>query len=375
MKHTPHLSALLLPLLLGACSQGTPQPPLASGPLVHLTLHSPVSRAVAAQGLPGTAGHSPVDHLKVKVYDAQHHAVTFDGQNVYRQGGMQLSLTLDADHPSVDVLLPQGTYSFENIGTASADGAFMAYGWNEDQNLGALGSSVNLELHSLLDPETLSLNTYLPTSYAFTQDVLDLRLKVLTPTSGGVGLPVPLGDYSVAYAAPLGEVLGSSQLGARVKVIGQTDAPGIDTTATVTGWVADGPDTASRRSVPVTRRIALGLSSIGADVGRPNATLSPLDSATVGQSVVLTGDASDVESGVGAVRVFDGSTLIGSTDEADGVPLVTFALTATLDTGTDWSLVWTPTTAGERDLTLVVDDIHGNETWLQQSVAVAAEYR
>ncbi|GHF62198.1 hypothetical protein HNQ07_004362 [Deinococcus metalli] len=363
------LTAATLALTLAACGHSTTPSPSASADFVTLSLRAPFA-PVTSQGLPGADGRSPVDHLKVKVYDAQQKAVTFDGQNVYQQGGPQAFLTLDAAHPSATALLPKGTYSFENVGTAGAGGTFLAYGRNDDQDLSADSPSVTLDLHALIDPDTLALNTYLPVKYAFTQDVLDLRLQARTPVAGEASLPVPTNDYEVTYAASLAEVLGSSPLGARVKVLGQTGAATIDTTATVSGWMADGAETASWRSVPVTAHVALGSSSIGADVGAPTASVDVPAGATAGLAGVLTGAASDAETGIAAVRVFDGSTLIGSTDSADGVSAVTFALDGELSTSDHWTLSWTPSTAGPHDLTVVVEDMRGNETWKQQTVTV-----
>lgn len=373
MRHAPTALILsTLALTLAACSHSTPPSPVAAQNLVRLSLSSPLAR-VAAQGLPGAGGVGPVNHLKVKVYDAQRSPVTFDGGNVYQQGGAQAFLTLSAEQPSIDVLLPQGTYSFENIGTAGAGGAFLAYGWNADQDLSGAKPSVNLELHTLLDPDTLSLNTYLPTKYAFTQDVLDLRLQVQTPNAGDGRLPVPLNDYQVTYAAPLGEVLGSSKLGARVKVIGQTGAASIDTTATVSGYVADGAESARWRSVPVTRSVAVAGTTLHADLGAPTVTVDELAAGAVGVAQTLSGAASDAESGIAAVRVFDGAAMIGSTDEADGVPPVTFTLDADQNLTSDWTLEWTPELEGSHDLTVIATDTRGNESRAPLNVSVTIQ--
>lgn len=214
-----------LSLALTACGGGAGAPPAGgassgaenAGGMISLTLRAPFGTA-RAQGLPGGAGGAgPVKYLKVRVYDGDQKPVTFDGQNVYAQGGPQGFLTLDPAQPSLKLALPRGQYSFENIGKTSEDGAFLAYGWNKGTDLAGQDVGVDLNLHTLLDPQALTLKAAATVASVVSGDVLDLRLRVSSPADGGTRYDVPPGDYDVGFGAAGGEVLSSSKLGSTLR--------------------------------------------------------------------------------------------------------------------------------------------------------------
>ncbi|ADV66041.1 hypothetical protein [Deinococcus maricopensis] len=371
MRQPSPLILATLALALGACMQtpaATPAP-APSGELVTLTLNAPFG-PIKTQGLPGGAG--TVNTLKVVVHDASGHAVTFDGQNVYQADGPQAYLQLDVTSPNLKVVLPKGTYTFENIGKNSTSGAFLAYGTNADVSLTDLTTNVNLSVHTLLDPAHLALSPRMPVSFTSTTDVLDLRLRVPTPLSGNVAYDVPLSDYDVTYDAPLTTTLGASPLGTRLKVIGSTDATAINATATVQAWVADGPEHAARQTRTVTATFPLKVDTISADLGVPDVTLDELPVAVQNLPLQVSGTANDPESRVAAVQVYDGTTLIGSTNPEDDVAAITFGEDGTGATSTAWTMTWTPDSDGAHDLTVIATDPHGNESRAQRNVDVLA---
>ncbi|GHF62205.1 hypothetical protein HNQ07_004363 [Deinococcus metalli] len=263
-----HRSAFLLTLTfaLAACSQAPQAPHAAATPaassLTAVTLSVPLRGALTRQGLPtADSGASLVDTLKVKIKDASGTPVTFDGQNVYQAGGAQDSILLTKASSSVQVLLPVGTYTFETAGTAST-GEFLAYGLSAPQAVTRDSQSVDLALHTLLDPSAVKVA--FAASSIQPGDALDARVTVLTHDLGGVRVNVPTGDYSVSYRAEGGSVVAQSKLGARVQ--NATAAPGgLGVVADVQGWVATGPDTAALDtvtvgdSVPVATTLTAGL--------------------------------------------------------------------------------------------------------------------
>lgn len=365
MRRTPHLLAFTtLGLVLASCGQQT-QVPVPTGDLVRLTLTSPLS-ALKPQGLPtGPDGRSTVTYLKVKVKNAQGEPVTFNGENVYQQNGEQAFLTLNSAQPTATVVLPRGTYTFENIGRANIEGAFLAYGTNDAIDLTQGSTNINLQLHALASQDATLFTDKLGWKSVATQDLLDLRLNVLNAD----GTVVPTVDYTpVTYqvvneqgdALPgVADVLpGSSKLGARVKVIGTTGTSELFVKASLQAWQATGPETAAPTALSKTFRIAFDKTGLVVDTLAPQVTMNAVGTITAGQALTLTGGVSDDSGNVASVRVYDGSLLIGSTDSTEfgmnGVGEINLA-------GDAWTLPWTPATSGAADLLVIAADKAGNE--------------
>ncbi|GGL95396.1 hypothetical protein GCM10010840_36840 [Deinococcus aerolatus] len=343
--------------------------------MVTLTLASPLA-AFKTQGLPtGPDGRSTVTHLKIKVKNAQGTYVQFNGQNVYQQNGAQTFLTLSSTQPNATVVLPRGTYTFENIGKDNVEGTFLAYGTNDGVDLTQGSSTINLQLHALASEGTTTFADKFKWKSVATQETLDLRLNVLNAQ----GTVVPTGDYSGidyqvvdAQGTPLNgvaEVLaGSSKLGARVKVIGTTSTSALFIKATTQAWQATGAETAAPTTFSKTFSIAFDKTGLSLDTQAPQVTLNAVGTVTAGQDITLAGTASD-DGDLMAIRVFDGSMLIGSTDAAEwgqnGVAEVMF----TPGSG-QWSLNWTPTTSGAADLLVIAADKAGNEGRAQAQKAL-----
>ena len=339
-SHQPALATLTLPLLLAACgSASTPGAPVAqSGELVSLTLNSGLNK-ITPQGLPSTGGASAVTFIKVNVKDANGTPVTFDGSNVYKPGGTQAFITLSSAAPSTKVLLPKGTYSFENVGKATSNGTFLAYGQDNGLNLSAQDPSVNLTLHTLISAANSTLVSKLPTAYVNTTDKLDLRLAVKTPDAT---LNVPLSDHTVTYGNADATVLTSSKLGANVQITGTIGQSSVSVTATV-------------QNQAVTYTVPLSRTALGTDTTPPAVTFNAPPSGT-NTAMTLSGTASDNKA-ISDVRVFDGSVLIGSTNQDDvnaGAALISFS-------GLTWSFNWTSGTSTP-ELTAVASDAAGNES-------------
>ena len=374
-RPTSLLAFTTLGLVLASCGQQAPQPASAptSGNMVTLTLASPLA-AFKTQGLPtGPDGRSTVTHLKIKVKNAQGAYVQFNGQNVYQQNGAQTFLTLSSTQPNATVVLPRGTYTFENIGKDNAEGTFLAYGTNDGVNLTQGSSTINLQLHALADEGTTTFADKFKWKSVATQETLDLRLNVLNAQ----GTVVPTGDYSGinyqvvdAQGTPLNgvaEVLaGSSKLGARVKVTGTTSTSALFIKATTQAWQATGPETAAPTTFSKTFSIAFDKTGLSVDTQAPQVTLNAVGTVTAGQEITLAGTASD-DGNLMAIRVFDGSMMIGSTDTAEvgqnGVGEV-------MITAGQWSLRWTPTTSGAADLLVIAADKAGNEGRAQAQKAL-----
>ena len=363
--HPVAFAALTLPLLLAACgSASTPvantptasTPVATSGDLVSLTLNSGLTtvtpQGLKTQGLPTNGTASAVTYIKVKVKDANGNPVTFSGSNVYKVGGTQTFITMSNTDPTAKLLLPRGTYSFENIGKETAAGQFLAYGQDNAIDLSPKNPSVNLTLRTLINAANSTLVSKLPTTYVNTTDKLDLRLAVKTPAAT---LDVPLSDYTVTYGNADATVLNSSKLGANVQVVGTTGQTTATVEATVNGYVATGAETATVQNQKVTYTVPLSVTGLITDAAPPTVTLNRV-AASTNTAMTISGTANDNKA-ISQVRVFDGSVLIGSTNADDvtaGATLITFS-------GTSWSFNWTSRSVAP-DLTIVASDAAGNES-------------
>ncbi|MFC4639263.1 hypothetical protein ACFO0D_13055, partial [Deinococcus hohokamensis] len=114
---------------------------------------------------------------------------------------------------------------------------------------------------------------------------------------------------------------------------------------------------------------AVNASTVTADVLAPTATMNAT-MASLNSGATVTGTASDENGAVSQARLYDGTTLIASSDAAEQSAAVS-ALSFT-NGGVNWSAGWMPTTAGAHELTFIASDAAGNETKVEQTVTVSA---
>jgi hypothetical protein len=386
MKKQFYPFALLsLPLMMAACGQ-TSAPTASTGPLTTqaIRVHIGPSGKLAAQGLPTGPGFSVAQtHLKVKVVARDGSPVTFKA-GVYAPGNDgDAFLILNAQNNfSQDVLLPAGEYTFETIAKDGTDeeasqGTLLAYSKSELTTLDAGHTNVQLTVHTVMNTKATALRFALPTGTVYTNDTVGLRLNVKTNSvpdgDGAASYSVPTSDFTVgAYTAINGTVNAStaSKLGVSFTATGSLADRTTTVLVPVTGWIQDGSESASLGTVTVTFQHDVAAGTVSADVTPPTATFNVASAPVeIGNTVTLNGSAQDADGGnISAARLYDGTTLIASTDNTEvneNVQLLTFP-----DGGTTWNANWTPSVLGSHGLTLVVDDAAGNEATAEQSASV-----
>ncbi|GHF62184.1 hypothetical protein HNQ07_004360 [Deinococcus metalli] len=375
-KILPVFAALSIPMILASCGTAfTPAATASKGPLVSLRLNM----GLGAQGLP-TGGFAVAGaHLKVKVADSAGQPVTFTDGVYAPAGNGDAFLTLNAaNNFGATVLLPKGQYTFETISKDGPDeqnttGTLLAYSKTALTTVDASTPNVRLSVHAVMDALNSDLTFALPTEDVYTNDTLDLRLHVRTSGVDGTSFTVPTSDFSVGnYSATNGTLNTStaSKLGVSVLATGLSSDPSVTVSVPVTGWVRDGDaETASvqTQTVTFTHKVISGVVTI--DVMPPSATVAPLK-ANLNANVTVMGTAGD-DRAVTEARLYDGTTLVASTDaseQGEAVSTLSFP-----DGEGNWTAQWTPMTAGDHTLTLIVNDAAGNETRVDQSVTVAAQ--
>ncbi|MFC4639798.1 hypothetical protein [Deinococcus hohokamensis] len=372
MHRTPTALAFTsLALILASC--GGPSTPNGSSELVQLKIGR--ASAFASQGMP-TGGFDPSSaFLKVKVADSKGQPVAFNN-GVYApngQGDTFLTLNLQNNFGTT-VLLPKGEYTFETIAKDGVNdqattGTLLAYSKTNLTPVDASHNSVKLTVRTVMNTEATALNFKLPTDVVYTNDLLDLRLNVKTNSVGDQAYSVPTTDFSIGqYVATNGTLTSvGSKLGVNVLATGTTADPRIAVTVPVTGLVQTGAEIAAEQTVNVTFEHAVNASTVTADVLAPTATLSTT-AASLNSTATLTGTASDENGAVSQARLYDGTTLIASTDASEQnaeVKALTFP-----NGDSNWTASWTPTKVGEHELTFMTNDAAGNETQVTQAVTV-----
>lgn len=368
------VALLTLPLVLASCGTSSPSPVATTDGMVAVKL---AMGGLTAQGLPTGGFSAATAHLQVKIYTADGTPIAFKAAHpgVFEPSGTGSAfVTLNAaSNYSATVLLPKGSYQFESIlkDGASAEGStnvLLGYHRGAATPIDADHTSVRLAVQAVMDPDALRLETNTPVSQLYTNDLLDLRLGVNTHAVGGMTSKVPTTDFEVgAYTATRGEVLSgtASQRGVGVRAVGTAADPSVTVEVPVTALVRDGAaDTASPRTVTVRFQRGVNATGLALDAAAPTATIGTT-SAYQQQATTLTGTASD-DHGVSRARLYRATTLLASTDAADGVTALTF-------NGTTWSATLTFSELGAHPLTLVVSDPSGNETEVEQAVSVTEQ--
>lgn len=381
---TRSLVSCVVPLVLMGCSADVS--PALSKANVTLKLKLPFTfndrGALISQGLPfDSSGSTPIQVINVRIFDLSGNLMRFDGHGVYTPGGPQEAIQITAAQASAEVTMPPGTYTFQCAGlTGTSGGTFLAFGQLDRLPVtpGPDAQSVNLEVHTLTDPDFLSLTPALPVTYVVPGQTLDAVLNIMTPAAGGTRFRVPLGDFAVAYSAALSSVqITGSKLGARLQIAAQPSGSDVTVNADVQAWTADSgaAQTASIKPSRTALKLPL-LSSAGVtiDLDPPTTTLvvPAASSLKVGQPVVLGGQTSD-NVGVARVQVYEGPVLIGSSDSAEqgsGVVPVTFVPDASGHATTQWQMNWTPNAPGTTAIITVAADASGNDAEAHELIIV-----
>ncbi len=388
--HALALTALTLPLMLAACGQSAlPSRSVDTASLVKVRVNSlGLARtfgtaSLRTQGLPSDGhGGLPAMQMNVTVRDSQNTVVAFNEGTYDPTGQGSRTLTLNAGNGfATSVLLPAGTYSFENA-TTDAGGAdvLLAYGPGTEntQTMDDAHPSVMLKFHAVLNAAQSKLDFATDTTTVYTNDTFNLRLYAKSSAVDGVTYTIPTSDLKLgAPAYTLGSELegrlngAGSLLGVNVTATGSADETVLSVTPNVQAWLrTPGTDTASFRDVTLpTFKHQIQVSGLRADVKPPNGvTLVALDAVQTNSAVNLSGTAFD-DVAVQSLRLYADQNLIASTDPADvdaGVPsLIT-------DEDGNWSASWTPMSAGRHELTVVATDSSGNESQATQALTAAS---
>ena len=399
-------------LVLGACGQAPvtqQQTPTNTGKLVAVKVSAPLGQNAAKlgpQALPGDGTGMPVVNLaKLKVYKHDGEAripVSFNADNVFDPEGKPY-VKLTPENPWQNIMLPAGDYDMEVVGLVDSTpddgedtGAFLAYDTTTDYDgygvvrvretgdftWGSDGDDeVDLHLHTLVDPAASSLQAFTPRNVVTTDEQISLRLNLRTKTydqapppvltavngpqvmfAAGSSLPVPSYDYEVQYGfdANIGGTFVSegNAYGVKVKTPDSLDSEMGDLTQFVTNahveaWVETGPEKAEYKKLELIQyKVALANpASFENDLTPPTVTFAPI--GCEGQIQGTTGDNTGL---MPTLRVFAGSTLIGSSDTEDAVSSIT------IDANGNWTLSHTFTAGQTYNLTMIATDGADNES-------------
>ncbi len=372
--HPLAFAALTLPLILAAC--GTAATPTAAAPanakLVKLALHAPVG-AFRAQGLP--TGVSAM-HFNVHVRDSNNKLLAFKDGAYDPSGQGSTTLSLNSGNAFAQtVLLPEGSYTFENsVKDDLTDRALLAYGpaTENEATVSSEAGVVMLKFHAVYDPTSSSLDFGTNVPHLMTNMTFNLGLFAKSSPVDGVSASIPTSDLGpVSYS--IGGTDGTlnsvgSKLGVNVTAGGTLDDTVMDVQASFSAWVRDG-DNDTAAFVPTTLAFSKTIEMevpLKADAVMPVANLNAVADTYVGASFDLSGMATD-DVMVGSIKLYDNMNLVASSDERDGVPML-------YSNGDgSWNASWTPSTKGSHELTLAVTDSSGNESRSSQTVQAGVQ--
>lgn len=356
------LAYLSVPLLLAACSApSTPQGNESA--LRTVTINAASLAAFRPQGITDS---TPALNMNVRVRTSDGRELHFAGNGTtYDPTGTGTAvITLNHDNGYMrDLLLPEGSYTFEVAGLDAASGsALLTYGPGSENaaTVDANGAVIRLKAHSVLDPaaSTLEPAMNLPTLFTDTRFTLNLRLK--TAGVNGTSGAVPTSDigpvtYSVGAASDGDLTLPGSKLGVQVTSRGTDTDAELNVAANFSAWVrVAGTDTAAFAPVQVNFAKQIQKNGLTADMIMPTVTVQTPADISPTQTGVLNGTATD-DHMIRSIQVYDGVTLIASTDAGDNVAPVT------TDASGAWSAPWSSAEPGEHTLSVVVNDDSGNE--------------
>lgn len=381
------LATATLTALLSACSStdtvGVRAPTAISGAataaeLTTLTISAPLGAAAVAgsiqpQGIVFNDDGTAAVTVRVRVYIGER-LIRFDNNNNAVTDGNRDFITLTQGQSSATVRLPPGVYSFVAAGVgADATGTLLAYGLSTAVRVDDTSpKSVTLPLHTLIGGEVgVSLTSDLPTTYLVIGQNLDLVLKVMSPIASAKAYTVPLDDFEVSYSDdPSGSITASSKLGARLNIKRvQTGTTSYTARAAVTGFGADSPGTASRKTFTATfTRPLYAQAALGADLKRPDLVACRLVLKGENSPTSLVGSLGD-NVGVRSLELYEGPVLAASTFRGAGVQKITiedkaFNSQGCLGQYSNFSVDVPPATDTARVLTLIAHDTSGNETRL-----------
>lgn len=387
---TAAVSLTTLALVLAGCGTTTPVPVTgADGNLVSVNVVAP-STGLPGLGTLGLTGDAPARHVTVTVRDGNNKVVSFNGTAYDPSGYGAKTLELNlGNHFRQTLLLPAGTYTFENAVMDDAmNSTLLAYG-PATENIGTLtstGGVVRLSSHAVMDVSRSSLAPTMSTPQLFTDSAFNLGLNPKTAPVMGTSASVPTSDIgSVNYSLgnPTDGEFNSagSKVGVNVTARGTDADSTLNVTATFDAWQqVAGTTTATYRSASISYAQGIATNAAYADSTMPVVSFSPVVPGNttfalrpqavvapqVGVPLTLSGTATD-DVQISAVRVYDNTLLVGSSSpNADGGSLVN------TDAAGAWNVSWVPQRAGLHELMVIATDSNGNETRVRQSVTVAA---
>lgn len=382
-------AALSLPLLLAACGTSASTPIASAASLVKLSVRASAetgalkTQSFRTLGLPTLpTGAVPTLAFSVKVRDAQGRLMVFKNGAYDPTGTGVTSLTLNSVNSFAQVvLLPAGSYTFENVAKDDVQGDLMyAYGPATENQATVSGESgtVALKYHAVFNPAMSKLDFGSSVAQLFTNNTFNLNLVAQTAAhvagQSDVQANVPtsdLGAVSYALGAPTDGTLNGagSKLGVNVTARGTDTRPVVAVTASFSAWIRS-TDGLSASFVPTTLSFshAVVTNTVRVDTVAPVATVNPVaPGAVINLGTAVSGSATD-DVQVSKIQLFDNQTLVASLDAADGVTRINS------DANGSWNTTWFPASVGSHDLTVVATDSSGNES-RSTVTSPAAAYR
>ena len=371
------LALTTLTVALASCGQRAATPaPTTQAPLVKVELTAPVGSKATQQGLgaQGLTGDAPDHHYDVTVRDSAGKIVTFNGTTYDPTGTGATTLTLNsANNYQRLLLLPKGTYTFENkVKDDETSATLLAYG-PAAENTGTIdqtSSVVRLKFHAVYNPNTSFLTPSMSMNELYTDTKFNLALSLHTASvNARPAATVPTSDIGpVTYTlgnATDGVLNGpGSKIGVNVTARGTDTDSELNVTASFKAWVQDpGADTASFQDVTESYAQQIQTNVLTVDTVMPTLTFAPLTAAT-GTEVNLTGQVGD-DQGISNVRAYVDGNLVASSNPAEQGS----GIQSIVGSGQGaWMTRWMFAKDGDYSVVVIAEDTSGNETRVEQTV-------
>lgn len=362
---TTGLTLTSLALIIASCGTA----PTTDAPLVSFNL---AAHGGAIQAL-GLTSDAPPMHFDVRVRDSANKLVAFNGTTFDPTGTGTTVLTLDSANAfRKTLLLPAGTYTFENAAKDDATGnTLLAYGPAAENSATIAGDNavVRLKFHAVFDKASSKLDFSTNIAKLFTNSTFNLSLSPKTSPVNGVSASVPttdIGNVTYALGTATDGVLNNSgsKIGINVTARGTDTDSTLNVTASFNAWIRNaGTDTASYGPTSVEFTKAIETNAMVVDKTAPVVTMNPV-TAYQDSPATLSGTATD-DVQVTELRVYADGKMVASNVGSDGVTAITTGA------GGSWTTTWTPAATGSQDLTLVVSDNSGNEARATQTANVS----